>query len=183
MTPIPHISIGSGGRDCARPPSHTTGHAVFSHPAVGAGGRRGLACQARNSETSGSTPDPTGGSSFSAFIRGLSPGSSVPPRPPRPPESTGGLRGRGRGSQPLGRRLRMTRRRLAASEVSSRLRPFAPAAFTAFLATKASADFCPPLSGQISPGRVHGLSGRAAGLYLVRLSVTVGFRGVGATHA
>ena len=79
-------------------------------------------------------------------------------------------------SRPFGRLLERLQSP-AVSEVSSRLRPFAPAAFTAFLATMASADFCPPLSGQISPGRVHGLSGRAAGLYLIRLSVTVGFRG------
>ena len=57
-----------------------------------------------------------------------------------------------------------------------RLRPFAPAAFTAFIATMASADFCPSLNRQISPGKVHELSGRAVGLYPMRLSVTVGFR-------
>ncbi len=57
----------------------------------------------------------------------------------------------------------------------SRLSPFAPAAFTAFITTMASADFCSPLNKQISPGKVHGLSGRAAGLYPMCLSVTVGF--------
>ena len=63
-----------------------------------------------------------------------------------------------------------------------RLRPFAPAAFTAFIATVASADFCPSLNRQISPGKVHELSGRAVGLYPMRLSVTVGFRVSQHTH-
>ena len=63
-----------------------------------------------------------------------------------------------------------------------RLRPFAPAAFAAFIATMASADFCPSLNGQTPPGKVHGLSGRAVGLYPVRLSATVGFRVSQHTH-
>ena len=58
----------------------------------------------------------------------------------------------------------------------ARLPPFAPAAFTAFIATMASADVCSPLDVQTSPGKVHGLSGRAVGLYPMCLSVTVGFR-------
>lgn len=56
------------------------------------------------------------------------------------------------------------------------LRPFAPAAFTAFIATTASADSSPALTGEVSPGKVHELSARAVRLYLMRLSVTVGFR-------
>jgi hypothetical protein len=40
----------------------------------------------------------------------------------------------------------------------------------------ASADFFGALTPKISPGKVHELSARADGLYLMRLSVTVGFR-------
>ncbi len=57
------------------------------------------------------------------------------------------------------------------------LRPFAPPALPGFLATTASADFSVPLGSEISPGKVPRLSARAAKLYLMRLSVTVGFRG------
>lgn len=42
--------------------------------------------------------------------------------------------------------------------------------------TMASADSCRSLNQQASPGKVHELSARAARLYLVRLSVTLGFR-------
>ena len=45
-----------------------------------------------------------------------------------------------------------------------------------FLATTASADFSQTLIREISPGKVLKLSARAAKLYLMRLSVTVGFR-------
>ena len=38
------------------------------------------------------------------------------------------------------------------------------------------ADFSPTLMREISPGKVHVLSTRAVKLYLMRLSVTVGFR-------
>ena len=43
------------------------------------------------------------------------------------------------------------------------------------LTTMASADSCSSLNQQASPGKVHELSARAARLYLIRLSVTVGF--------
>lgn len=56
------------------------------------------------------------------------------------------------------------------------LQPFAPASFLAFFATTASADFSATLIAEISPGKVLKLSARAAKLYLMRLSVTVGFR-------
>ena len=56
------------------------------------------------------------------------------------------------------------------------LQPFAPACFQAFLATTASADFSQTLIQEISPGKALKLSARAAKLYLMRLSVTVGFR-------
>jgi len=49
------------------------------------------------------------------------------------------------------------------------LRPFAPAAFAAFLATTASADFSPAAAVETSPGKVLYLSSRAAWLYLMRL--------------
>ena len=91
------------------------------------------------------------------------------------PESTGGLPFRGRPLTTFQATRDGCRGRLPACLL--RLRPFAPAAFTAFVATMASADFCPSLNRQISPGKVHGLSGRAVGLYPARLSVTVGFRG------
>jgi hypothetical protein len=39
----------------------------------------------------------------------------------------------------------------------------------------ASADFFDALTPKISPGKVHELSARAARLYLMRLSVTLGF--------
>jgi hypothetical protein len=45
-----------------------------------------------------------------------------------------------------------------------------------FFATTASADFSQTLIREISPGKVLKLSARAAKLYLMRLSVTVGFR-------
>ena len=48
---------------------------------------------------------------------------------------------------------------------------------TGFFTTMASADSCLSLNQQASPGKVHELSARAARLYLMRLSVTVGFRG------
>ncbi len=56
------------------------------------------------------------------------------------------------------------------------LLPFAPAAFTAFLATMASADFSAALTAEISPGKARELSARAVGLYTSCLSVTVGLR-------
>ena len=56
------------------------------------------------------------------------------------------------------------------------LQPFAPACFQAFPATTASADFSQTLTREISPGKVLKLFARAAKLYLMRLSVTVGFR-------
>jgi len=56
------------------------------------------------------------------------------------------------------------------------LRPFAQTAFTAFFATMASADSLDALTPKASPGKVHELSARAAWLYPMRLSVTVGFR-------
>jgi hypothetical protein len=40
----------------------------------------------------------------------------------------------------------------------------------------ASADFSVALTAEISPGKVPELSGHAARLYLMRLSVTVGLR-------
>ena len=45
-----------------------------------------------------------------------------------------------------------------------------------FFTTMASADSCVSLNTQVSPGKVHELSARAARLYLMRLLVTVGFR-------
>ncbi len=45
-----------------------------------------------------------------------------------------------------------------------------------FFTTMASADSCVSLNAQVSPGKVHELLARAARLYLIRLSVTVGFR-------
>jgi len=56
------------------------------------------------------------------------------------------------------------------------LLPFARPCFQGFLATTASADFSSSLEVEISPGKVLKLSARAAKLYLMRLSVTVGFR-------
>ena len=56
------------------------------------------------------------------------------------------------------------------------LPPFALPSFQGFFATKASADFFKALASKISPGKVLKLSARAAKLYLMRLSVTVGFR-------
>jgi len=54
--------------------------------------------------------------------------------------------------------------------------PFALPCFPGFFATTASADFSDTLIAEISPGKVLKLSARAAKLYLMRLSVTVGFR-------
>lgn len=56
------------------------------------------------------------------------------------------------------------------------LLPFALPSFPGFFATTASADFSTPLRLESSPGKVLKLSARAAKLYLMRLSVTVGFR-------
>lgn len=56
------------------------------------------------------------------------------------------------------------------------LQPFAPPCFQGFFATTASADFSNTLVLEFSPGKVLKLSARAAKLYLMRLSVTVGFR-------
>ena len=56
------------------------------------------------------------------------------------------------------------------------LLPFALLGFPSFFATTASADFSITLMLEISPGKVLKLSARAAKLYLMRLSVTVGFR-------
>lgn len=46
----------------------------------------------------------------------------------------------------------------------------------------ASADFSQTLTWEISPGKVLKLSVRAAKLYMMCLSVTVGFRGHSPTH-
>jgi len=56
------------------------------------------------------------------------------------------------------------------------LQPFALPSFPGFFATTASADFSNTLILEISPGKALKLSARAAKLYLMRLSVTVGFR-------
>jgi hypothetical protein len=56
------------------------------------------------------------------------------------------------------------------------LQPFAQPSFQGFSATTASADFSNTLILEISPGKALKLSARAAKLYLIRLSVTVGFR-------
>ena len=48
--------------------------------------------------------------------------------------------------------------------------------------TMASADSCSSLNSQASPGKVHELSARAARLYKIRLSVTLGFRVSSHTH-
>jgi hypothetical protein len=56
------------------------------------------------------------------------------------------------------------------------LQPFAPSCFQNFIANTASADFSRTLIREFSPGKVLKLSARAAKLYLMRLSVTVGFR-------
>ena len=56
------------------------------------------------------------------------------------------------------------------------LPPFALPSFQGFFATTSSADFSKALASKISPGKVLKLSARAAKLYLMRLSVTVGFR-------
>jgi hypothetical protein len=57
------------------------------------------------------------------------------------------------------------------------LRPFAPSALPPIFATTASADFSFTYAPEISPGKVPKPSARAARLYWMRLSVTVGFRG------
>mgnify|MGYP000857390572 FL=1 len=56
------------------------------------------------------------------------------------------------------------------------LQPFASRPFRRFLATTASADSSQALTREVSPGKVPRLSARIARLYLIRLSVTVGFR-------
>ena len=56
------------------------------------------------------------------------------------------------------------------------LQPFALPSFPGFFATTASADFSSALTSKISPSKVLKFSARAAKLYLMRLSVTVGFR-------
>lgn len=56
------------------------------------------------------------------------------------------------------------------------LQPFALPSFPGLFATTASADFSSTLIVEISPGKALKLSARAAKLYLMRLSVTVGFR-------
>jgi len=56
------------------------------------------------------------------------------------------------------------------------LRYFAPPPLQGFFATITSADFSFTLMMEISPGKVLKLSARAAKIYLVCLSVTVGFR-------
>ncbi len=56
------------------------------------------------------------------------------------------------------------------------LPPFALPSFFGFFATTASADFSNTLLPGISPGKVLKLFAHAAKLYLMRLSVTVGFR-------
>ena len=53
---------------------------------------------------------------------------------------------------------------------------------TGVLTTMASADSCWSLNQQASPGKVHELSARAARLYKIRLSVTLGFRVSSHTH-
>lgn len=57
------------------------------------------------------------------------------------------------------------------------LPPFALDALPSFFATTASADFSDAYAPEISPGKVPKPSARAARLYWMRLSVTVGFRG------
>lgn len=59
---------------------------------------------------------------------------------------------------------------------SSALRSFRVS--TDLFTTTASADFSTALAAEISPGKVHehSLGSRAARLYLMRLSVTFGFR-------
>ena len=52
----------------------------------------------------------------------------------------------------------------------------------ALFTTMASADSCSSLNQQASPGKVHELSARAARLYKIRLSVTLGFRVSSHTH-
>ena len=56
------------------------------------------------------------------------------------------------------------------------LQPFARPSFLGFFANTASADFSNTLILEFSPGKALKLSARAAKLYLMRLSVTVGFR-------
>lgn len=68
-------------------------------------------------------------------------------------------------SKTVGRLLSLGPSALCSSDVSN-----------GFLTTMASADSCQSLNLQASPGKVHELSARAARLYLMRLSVTVGFR-------
>lgn len=53
---------------------------------------------------------------------------------------------------------------------------------TGLFTTMASADSCRSLNQQASPGKVHELSARAARLYKIRLSVTLGFRISSHTH-
>ena len=57
------------------------------------------------------------------------------------------------------------------------LPPFTPSALLPIFATTASADFSSGFPFEISPGKVPKPSVRAARLYLMCLSVTVGFRG------
>ena len=56
------------------------------------------------------------------------------------------------------------------------LRPFAPRGFPRFFTTMAVADSSSTLIQEVSPGKAPRLSARIVRLYLVRLSVTVGFR-------
>ena len=75
------------------------------------------------------------------------------------------------GSKTVGRLLSLGSSALRYSHVS-----------TGVFTTMASADSCMPLSTQVSPGKVHELSARAARLYKIRLSVTLGFRVSSHTH-
>jgi len=56
------------------------------------------------------------------------------------------------------------------------LQPFALPSFPGLFATTASADFSKTFIVEICPGMALKLSARAAKLYLMHLSVTIGFR-------
>jgi len=82
------------------------------------------------------------------------------------------------GEGPRGPRLRMTSRLSFESLLelcSLVLRPFAPAALPAFLATTASADFRFALTKRLSPGKALILSLHTVRLYLARLGWISGF--------
>ena len=98
-------------------------------------------------------------------------GSTAPARPCSPFRSPCGEGPRGPG-------LRMTSRLSFESLLelcSLVLRPFAPAALPAFLATTASADFRFALTKRLSPGKALILSLHTVRLYLARLGWISGF--------